>query len=785
MGLERQIVRVLLGGSLVAGCVGGGDVVGGRAAADDVRASRRACAAGETDVACCPTGWLPAQTGGCAPPRVVCTGVMAASAACVRALTAPRDETERFWQWDARRSEHPWFQGWTCPTGWTPLPDGSCRSATNTRCPVGELPLPDGTCTETGERVCGAAEFPDAPADATRVVYVRDGAPDTAAGTRDAPVGSLARALDLAGEGGAVLVTDGTYTLTRTFTGRASIVGRCPARVTIHRAAESMFEPIVRATGEGARVYVEGVTLDTYERTLEAYDGAELTVHRVIAKAFGIGVLAMRRGRVRGDHVIVQNIDLRMTLDRPSNIVMAGGSVTLDHAVIGMGGRAFVDEGPANNLVLRHVSVVGTRGSSWLEGNVLLEDVRMEAPDETVGMQLNGPVAIDGLHFYCDDCTTGWHESGALRLFDGTHATLRRVRFDGWRGIAIQTQLADLDLEDIALDGTPSTGVHGGIELASSTLIGRRIQMRGIKGQGLIGVSFSRVDVRDLRMREQRPPEPGDYSVGVAHAVGGTMTITRAALDDMPMAAIAAASLPRQILVDDPAVVARLDPQIRARAALLSAQSTNVSFTDVLTSMVRSPPDVANAAVLSASNANLSLQRAALYDSYGVGLLTTSVAVERYYAVRALVIGTSLLAMYEQLSRTLLDAVRPEITGPASLDVDGLYLGPVHRGGALTGASVRPSPLSEGQSWAAFAGEECAMRLHDALVQGGPESELGVVSGGAVTIQRSIVRDFPSCPTAIVRAAPNATLRVENSRVEGPTCSTNRTLGFLLSLPTN
>ena len=386
--------------------------------------------------------------------------------------------------------------GWkTCPTGFeleasgeacTPvLPSSPCTGAT--RAALGATAcVPIGDC---------AAPFP--PSAAT--IFVE---PDGGAGpTR---FGSLAAALVAAPAGATIAIADGTWRETLRPTKPVTLVGRCPARVTL------IGSPALEVIGTRG-VRVEGVTVRDSLLAARLEAGAQLTLRRVVLEGNErSAVQALDRStEVTLDEVVVR--DTRA--DTVSNTFGQG-------VALGAGARVVM-----SNVELRNNGETGLflnqAGTSGALSNVVVSATR--------------PRASTG--------RLGW----GISVQAGATLTAERVVLDGNRAVGLlvaqrgsRATLTDVVVRDVAAGAdNAGTPVGLGVSVQGATLswtggLVERIAGGFLDVQGVDGVAtLSNVSARTSL------PGPA-VRFGVQARNGAGLTLERVDVGGAPQSGVLA-----------------------------------------------------------------------------------------------------------------------------------------------------------------------------------------------------------------------------------------------------
>lgn len=286
------------------------------------------------------------------------------------------------------------------PSGWgcvdRPAP-AACAGATREE--VGSA-----RCVPLGD--C-AAPFPPAGA----IVVDDDFADNQLDATHFRTIGA---AIAAAGSGAVVAVEEGDYAESLTVARPLTLVGRCPARVTIRGAAGNAGVRVSGTTG----VTIRGVTLRGHERAVDVARGGDVTVEDVyVVDAIAAGLFAdasqltVRRSKVEG------------TLPRSDGrwgwgVAGGGGSTVTAEATAIVGGVSGVFAASEGTKVTLSESVIARQAPNGVaaraNGALSATGARLELRRSVV-RDLAGDGAVVG-------------DSGTVEVHD---SILRDVRVDG------------------------------------------------------------------------------------------------------------------------------------------------------------------------------------------------------------------------------------------------------------------------------------------------------------------------------------------------------------------
>lgn len=719
---------------------------------------RRVCVDPASSDECCPRGWLPLRDGGCAPRVEACRDPSrAVVGACDTALDRT-DPVAAFWAWGTAPTGPAWFAPWTCPTGWSSLPDGSCAPAANLSCAADEPPLPDGTCTPVGVARCPSTEFPEVPADAmgARVVYVRSGASNDAEGTREAPIGDLAGAIERAGEDGVVLVAPGVYRLSVELTGRRRVIGACAARVTLQSASDDPVYGVFRTEGRDAFLRVEGVTIDTGYHHLFALHGSRIV---------GRGLV------LRGVHSIAEeargNIDiegLRAELHpRPAYpdgggeaFVATAGSFTLRDAHI-HGGQGIFGTGSAGTVAwLENISARSFRfGIASRDAAVRIRNVSLDGVGAPVLYAARGRQDVDGL-FVSHAFRAEIPQSGTIQFVEGTEADLHHVRIEHDRASAIRGGSAGmhLNLRDVAIVGQDD---HAGtcIEVEQGgALDAARLRLESCGGDAIATYALANATLEDVYVRDPRVNKHSDVGVGITHVFGGTTIARRVRVEGAVRFGIATQSFP-------PAVIERIPwDQFWPPGQQLVDHPTRLELEDV--AVARSNPSLMSGpvGVAAAAGTEVTAHRLAVVDQHALGIASVDDGFNREILLGGL---SRTLALNPATRAVLKLLLGPNLDAPSTMRVDGLYVSRTAPWNLLVDFQNPTAVPGYRASWAAYAAPGCSLTLRDATLDAEGISDRAVVAGGSVSLDRAVITRFQACALATMSTVPEAQITTRDT----------------------
>lgn len=517
----------------------------------------------------CPPEWVPYEAGGCGPAVLLCVpdGGAAVGACAGIDLTRPHAVTDAdggvgtsFYRLPDGGIGGGWSERpWTCPTGWSSLPDGTCDPRLPVDCPAGSSPLPGGACTTTAMRDCPSEAYADvaAEAGAARVVRVRAGAVAGGDGSVERPFATIAEGIRAAAEGGWVLVAAGTYTEALAVTASVHVIGRCAAMVTVAAPGAMAMAAALEVAGPGTRVEGRGVTLAGTGAGVHVRRGGELLLRATAVIDTGEGgIIAEDTGsrltlddvRVVGRAVGAEGGGKGLRVDNGAAVTVRRTAVEDSReygvAVGAMSGAVEVSD----SLVRRTQFIAGRASAGVFQGagtNVRVARVVVEDSHQW-GILVAGAAAITRI----DDAVirrTGLGtypaQQGGLGARDGAQVTAARVRLSDNLEAGVNTREggALCDLTDAWIEGTREVERGSSANALSanvrSTLRARRVVLRDNEVFGLAVdtavwefPATGLLEVSDSLVTEMRLGRDGIWGVGVGVHLGGRLRATRLAV---------------------------------------------------------------------------------------------------------------------------------------------------------------------------------------------------------------------------------------------------------------
>lgn len=579
-----------------------------------------------------------------------------------------------------------WLEGgvppiaWPCEGGWPQVEVdgvGTCEPygpEGPEACREGEAHFPgEESCRPIG-RPCGDGPFADTSdlLEGTPLVYALDGAAPGGDGTREAPVGTLADALDLAEPGAVVMLGTGAYEVDRTWPDGVSLRGRCVRETSLVPAAESDRTAIVDVARHDAPVRLESIRIGPGEAgglrvrrrgAPVALEGIEIAqISEVMA-----GLLVTSAARVQARSLVVRDIG-GIGRDRFTGFgisVDAGGRLTLERALVARNQEAGIGvflEG--SELTASDVRITGTRGVTGtrvggvglrveLGAEVALDRALIDG-NRYAGILLLGPdarlvgkgiIVRDTLPQEADD-RLGYglsvDEGGAVELngtlMEGNHGVGLSMD-DGSTGALTDVVIRDTESELASGEGGRGVNVTGG---SRATL--QRVILENNREVGLFASDAeTEVTATDLVIRRTRGRKRDDAGgAGVNGQEDARLVLRRTLLERnalWDLSSVDRATLVAEDLVardgqGDPSVplmagVAVVDARLELRRAVLqrnpnrgisvvgSGTTARVEDLQVRETVGVSPEA---AGVLVGAEADLTLERALVDRSAYTGL---------------------------------------------------------------------------------------------------------------------------------------------------------------------
>ena len=505
---------------------------------------------------------VPTIGGGCAPvglpaattPASVFAGcgsgeLPLSDGACV--AVGPR-ACAKLWDHDTDETCEP-LDKRQCPDDWDEDPDGiGCRPSIPA-CGLGEIAKAEGECSAVipPAGACPPGPFPAAPAGAATVLHVQVGSPCVeGCGSAEAPYPSLQTAADHAPAGSALLVAPGTYSGGISIDKPLTMVGLCPAGVTLSGLVDGDLGPLVsgatvrvvgaqevilrgvRITSSGAALFVSGGTVagETLEidgsggAAVVVDDGASLTLTDCWIHDTGPGDGDLGHGRglwidggakVDLDSCLIEDV-------RVAGVALDGFGTSLGIVDSVIRGTKTSDLGSFGyGLVASGTTEVALDGA-LIEGNhstgVKLGSGATLAASETV-IRGTAPDGFGGLGFgvwvsgaasaTLDDCLLVDNSGAGIKVQDpAAHALLNRSVIrdttstgdDDYSWGAVVSAGGTLDLEGSLLQGNAGDGVLAFDPGTEVNLAGTLVRDNLASAAGTAGMGLSVHDGASLQV---------------------------------------------------------------------------------------------------------------------------------------------------------------------------------------------------------------------------------------------------------------------------------------------
>jgi Right handed beta helix region len=261
------------------------------------------------------------------------------------------------------------------------------------RCPEGSFATPQEGCTPIdGPRGCGSGRFGDIPDDPGTVHVDLEYFAGGSDGSRARPLTSLAAALRLVEDGGAIALSDGTYGEPVVITRSLAILGRCASRVRLAGAALAGGDlPAVVSVVGAAEVTLRGVEIGGDGVGVAVTGPSLVTLERVhVRNAAHAGVLVEGAGAalslsqswIEGSRPAGESSGIGARAARGATLILASSAVTgnraagveVEHAGSRLTLRGSLVEGtlPAETLALGVGVIVGGGAEASIEGSAIV-----------------------------------------------------------------------------------------------------------------------------------------------------------------------------------------------------------------------------------------------------------------------------------------------------------------------------------------------------------------------------------------------------------------------------
>ncbi len=405
----------------------------------------------------------------------------------------------------------------TCPTGWERI-DGRAGSACapwvdSPACGPNEAQFPgDSACALVGA-ACPSGEFADGLPAGT--VYVREGA-SGGDGTEASPLGELGMALALAGTGGTIALSAGTYEGGVVLPEGVTIRGACASLTTITSTVESSpTDPAVITSGGGTAT-LRDLTIRSPLRAgvVVLGDGNAIAAQGVIIADSHIGgVIASAGGHFVGSEVVIRGT-------RPRDDGMGGTGVSAES-----GGSAELHRAIVEDNELQGVTVSTTRGSLFLE-DVVVRQTRSQRSDGDFGQGVAaaGGASVEAHRLVIEDSQHGGlFLDGVDTSFIGEDVVVRRTR-------------------PRTSDETLGRGVS--VVLGATAIIHGLLVEDSVDAGLLVGgdrTTFTGTD--GLIRRTMSAPTTGEDGAGAFVQMGGLLTLERVAVEEVRSVGVFAVGL--------------------------------------------------------------------------------------------------------------------------------------------------------------------------------------------------------------------------------------------------
>ncbi len=495
----------------------------------------------------CPEGWVESAHGGCGPAVILCaSGGGAAPHACdgvdlFRPTTIPLADggvVQGFHRlrdggiggaWpELGAPGGPPGEAWLpdaitrCIEGGLMRDDGTCGLNVPENCPVGSAGVPGGRCTQTAECPAEAYASPDADAVGAVLVHVRAGALSSGAdGSAARPYATIEEGLRRAGDGGWVLVAEGTYDEAVRLSGgaRAHILGACAAHVTVHgRTDPGATGATIELRGDNTSLDLRGVKVTGPRTGVSVLAGASLrATGAVFTESQNANVSVVGAGaRAELTSCLVYDPD---PTAGPANgrgvVARAGARVELTEvAVTNNVGIGVLGDEAMTRVLVRRSAVRGTRAGS--DGNGF-------------GLRATNGAALEVTEtLIAGNATTGVQASGP-----GAEASITTCRVRG------SLPAADVD---------PGYGLvaRDGAHLRMEGVIVDANRSAGVVASG----AATRVEVRDGLVRDTLVGREGTSGYGLQASAGATVEISRAVFEGNSTAGVSAIDPGTRVTLD-------------------------------------------------------------------------------------------------------------------------------------------------------------------------------------------------------------------------------------------
>ncbi len=631
-----------------------------------------------------------------------------------------------------------------CPGGAPRDDDGAC-------------PWPDAASPLTPSGLAPPSSDCGATTAVPGALHVDSRAPRGGDGSRERPFSSLDEALLRSDDDLTLQVAPGRYALASLRrSGALRLLGTCAANTRLQLA-------------EGASLVIEAQS--------------ELQLSGVTVEASGLIAQVDRGGRLLvSDSALASSSGVALRL--------SGAEVTVTGSEIA---SADPGEGAALRMqggrLLLRASTLRARGGYALEAS---EYARIEADDvrvEAAGAAL-APIALDHATIALRRAELrGGVVAGAL-FSRGAEARLDAVRVSGqqrgsaqrYRAGGVVVQLgARLIARDLVIERSRITGLAlrdsqsaasvDGLTVreieavdgagrcvdvndgATATL--RRVSLRGCHDAGLHVAEFSRVDLRDARIRDVAARADGLFGFGVAVVALGHLDARRVLIERCTMGGVGAAGLPESHLQR----AGLADPLRR-----LGALSTTVRLRDVIVRQGRPLEAAASFGVVGAAGVQIDVERLAVSEVPGAAVAITPNGYPTAPFVSALVNSARIPRV---LGDALLRVLPSHLDGSSALRGRDLYVrqGAIWRVGYDGGSASQP-PLRA--SIGLYVAPGCTLDGERLSLHAGEQGEYGLVQLGATRVAGIRMTPMRRCSVAAATTAAAADLSADDSPLPPP-----------------
>lgn len=623
------------------------------------------------------------------------------------------------------------LQPWHCPRGWTEDAVMGCAPTLRVDCPSGSGPLPDGTCTPTGGDQCGAAEFPPVPdgTSADRAIYVRALAPPGGSGSVGAPLRTLAEAMAVASDGGAILLADGDYEVMASIRRRLVIRGRCADRVRLRSSQGTSNAPIFELDGREAQLDLSGVNVLINDGTgISATGHSFVRIHHARTH-IGRGYLVTTTDATSEVEdllhendpssefsLVVQNLRGSSVIRRTSTRGVRAGAYINQHipsqvlfsdSVVDSSGFAFRSF-PVSSARIDRVVIRGAAGESvigWGGGPLYAAD-----------LFLRGGIGIGGGSFI----------GSRISIQDGT----LEVRNTGASSRVDELSVRWSD-EAVRPDGHCMTAFLGGRSFASRARL-----FDCVEGSAYAYATGS-IELWDSLLRAPRADQDGFLGVGAQAAVAGEVRLERTVIERARMAGAVAIHLKAEVLAR--LNIAALSPEFGPR---IQASPSYLSFEDLVIRDTQNVPGRVSVGLAASANSLVVGRRLALLGQQGAAILASDTGFDREYIVG----GVSRTFHWDRTAEAIFRGSLPlDLDGPSRMVIDGLFVGPVRSSPILYDPETRSTRADSMGAFGAFVSPGCSLEASGAYFDGRDLTDSALVSQGTLRVTRGHISGTTRC----------------------------------------